>query len=80
MKIVSIHNLANILSSINTLRDIIFDNNSHWLHVKEVCHSIDRLIKCYAEEHRDSMNKRTQVLITEFVGDPTPAPPPYLLS
>ena len=71
----SMCNLANILFGVDTLKDIIGNNDNDTLRVEEICNSIDNTIRYYADKHRDGVNKRTQSLITKFVRCPAPAQP-----
>ena len=60
----SMCNLANILFGVDTLKDIIGNNDNDTLRVEEICNSIDNTIHYYADKHRDGVNKRTQSSIS----------------
>ena len=63
----TMRNLANILSVVDTLKDAISNNDPDSMRVEEIISSIDRSIRFYAEKHNEGVNKRTQALITQFI-------------
>ena len=64
-----------VLAGADIFKDSIIENENCSVHITEMLHQLDKVMRYYADLHLKKVNERRQTLIARFVHTPATAAP-----